>query len=82
MDWLSQRQGILNQNIANADTPDYRPRDLRAGDFERLATGAIGHPSSMPVERTHQAHLDGAPVVRLGVTELSNGSATSSSTSS
>ena len=22
----------------------------------------------MPVERTHQAHLDGAPVVRLGLT--------------
>lgn len=75
MGWLSQRQGILNQNIANADTPDYRPRDLRAGDFERLAAGALGRPSSMPVDRTHDAHLDGAPVVRIGLTGQAHDSA-------
>ncbi|HEX3209545.1 MAG TPA: hypothetical protein VHQ91_09215 [Geminicoccaceae bacterium] len=27
--WLSQREVILGQNLANADTPNYRPRDLR-----------------------------------------------------
>jgi flagellar basal-body rod protein FlgB len=27
--WLSQRQVVIGQNLANADTPDYRPRDLR-----------------------------------------------------
>lgn len=28
MAWLTKRQEVLAQNIANADTPDYRPRDL------------------------------------------------------
>ena len=26
--WLERRQQVLAQNIANADTPGYRPRDL------------------------------------------------------
>ena len=28
MDWLSRRQTVLAQNIANIDTPGYTPRDL------------------------------------------------------
>ena len=28
MSYLDTRQGVLAQNIANADTPEYRPRDL------------------------------------------------------
>ena len=27
--WLENRQRVLAQNIANADTPGYQPRDLR-----------------------------------------------------
>lgn len=33
MRWLTQRQRVLAQNIANADTPGYQSRDLRALDF-------------------------------------------------
>ena len=29
MDWASQRQKVLSQNVANADTPDYREKDLK-----------------------------------------------------
>lgn len=29
MAWLTQRQMVLSQNIANADTPGYKPKDLR-----------------------------------------------------
>ncbi len=36
LDWLSQRQEILSQNIANADTPKYRPHDLRPFNFQDL----------------------------------------------
>ncbi len=36
MDWLGQRQNVLAQNIANADTPDYRPQDMKHGAFEGL----------------------------------------------
>jgi len=33
MSWLTQRQRVLSQNVANANTPDYKAQDLRALDF-------------------------------------------------
>jgi flagellar basal-body rod protein FlgB len=42
MRWLGQREVVLGQNLANADTPGFRPRDLREGDFARLAAGLQG----------------------------------------
>jgi len=33
MDYLDKRQAILSQNIANADTPKYQPKDLTEVDF-------------------------------------------------
>lgn len=66
--WLSQRQAILAQNIANADTPDYRPRDLNAKDFLRLAQGVAGQPTRIAVKKTDQSHLEGRPSARLGLT--------------
>ncbi len=36
MDWLTQRQEVLSQNIANADTPGYKARDLKGLDFKKL----------------------------------------------
>ena len=36
MSWLNERQKVLAQNIANADTPHYVPRDLEPLDFESL----------------------------------------------
>ena len=35
MTWLNQRQDLLSQNVANADTPGYVARDLKALDFEQ-----------------------------------------------
>jgi len=35
MSWLSQRQDLLSQNVANADTPGYSARDLKPVDFEQ-----------------------------------------------
>ena len=34
--WLTQRQEVLSQNVANADTPGYRPNDLKAFDFKGI----------------------------------------------
>jgi flagellar basal-body rod protein FlgB len=34
--WLGQRQDVLARNIANADTPGYRPDDLRPFSFGRM----------------------------------------------
>ena len=33
MKYLDQRQKVISQNIANADTPDYKARDLTNVDF-------------------------------------------------
>lgn len=35
MDWLAQRQRVLAQNIANADTPGYVPKDLKKIDYKQ-----------------------------------------------
>src|SRR3546814_774303 len=35
MSWLTQRQRVLAQNIANADTPGYGAEDLKPIDFTR-----------------------------------------------
>jgi flagellar basal-body rod protein FlgB len=36
MDWLGQRQKVLAQNIANADTPEFVPHDLKPQEFRRM----------------------------------------------
>ena len=37
MTWLNQRQDLLSQNVANADTPGYVARDLKPLEFRRPA---------------------------------------------
>ena len=54
MRWLEQRQGVLSQNMAHADTPGYRPRDL-APFAETLA-----QQSGQSLTRTNARHLPGA----------------------
>ena len=58
--WLSQRQAVLGQNVANADTPGFRPRDLEPLSFPGLlGQGAVAAGTLEP-RRTAAAHL--APV--------------------
>lgn len=53
--WLGQRQAVLGDNVANADTPGYRPHDLAPADFAALL-GGRGDGALQPV-RTAAAHL-------------------------
>lgn len=48
MDWHEERQKIIAQNIANADSSGYRPMDLKAIDFKQLLGGSAS-PLSMSV---------------------------------
>jgi flagellar basal-body rod protein FlgB len=42
MQWHQERQRLLAENVANADTPTYRARDLAPPDFGyALRTAAI-----------------------------------------
>lgn len=36
MDYLNKAQTLTAQNIANADTPDYKPQKLKEFDFSRI----------------------------------------------
>jgi flagellar basal-body rod protein FlgB len=42
MSWHEARQSLLSQNVANADTPNYRARDLKEPVFSQMVQGAAG----------------------------------------
>jgi flagellar basal-body rod protein FlgB len=42
MSWLGERQAVLAQNVANADTPGYAAKDVKAPSFGELVSGAGG----------------------------------------
>jgi flagellar basal-body rod protein FlgB len=54
MSWLSSRQGVLSQNIANADTPKYKPMDLKEVDLRKPDTASQFH---VELTRTHESHI-------------------------
>lgn len=36
LEWLSSRQTVLSKNVANADTPNYKPVDLKEANFQSV----------------------------------------------
>jgi flagellar basal-body rod protein FlgB len=42
MGWLSARQNVLSQNVANVDTPGYTAKDLKPVNFEDILSGSTG----------------------------------------
>ena len=62
MDWLEQRQKVLAENISNADTPHYKPKDLVKQDFKALlehsrATAEIGSQINIRMATTTNGHI-------------------------
>ena len=58
--WLDRRQEVLSRNVANADTPNYRARDLTPFSAHLAASGSGG------MARTSPLHLAGAGGARQG----------------
>ncbi len=56
MGYLDQRQRVLSQNIANADTPGYRPSDLTDVDFGSVLKSVTGDASVRPAT-TDDMHM-------------------------
>ncbi|MDI9408038.1 MAG: flagellar basal body rod protein FlgB [Candidatus Pacebacteria bacterium] len=56
LNYLGERQRVLAQNIANANTPNYQARDMRNGDFAK-ALGRETHSSPVQVAVTNVNHL-------------------------
>jgi flagellar basal-body rod protein FlgB len=54
MSWLGERQSVLAQNIANADTPGYAAKDLKTPDFSAL----VAHGGQrLPMAVTDPGHI-------------------------
>ena len=60
MDWLSARQRVVTQNVANADTPGFVPRDIVDQDFARVLRQAAGPSAAAGLAQTSQGHLASA----------------------
>ncbi len=53
MNWLHQRQDVLSDNVANADTPNYVARDLKPLDFEQALSTTTSGPSLVTTNLRH-----------------------------
>ena len=42
MSYLAERQRVIAENVANADTPGYKPRDMKPFSFESQLGGGQG----------------------------------------
>lgn len=67
--WLTQRHALLAQNVANADTPDYRPRDLREAGFEQLMREAGGGARGLGLATTAATHFVGTSTAATSLDE-------------
>jgi flagellar basal-body rod protein FlgB len=56
MQWHQERQRVLAENVSNADTPNFRPRDLAEPQVSRPSTSV----SAPALVRTDPAHIGGA----------------------
>ena len=55
MKWLSQRQSVLSQNIANSDTPGYTANDLKPQTFQDLVGKSVE--PTVHLAKTSEAHI-------------------------
>ena len=60
MNWLNQRQEVIAQNVANADTPDYPSRDLKAFDFKNVIRQNRPKTQRVVVNLTKPTHIPGS----------------------
>lgn len=58
MAWLDRRQQVLAQNIANADTPNFQPADVKPLDSAK-ALGQSGVGGLLQPVATNPMHLGG-----------------------
>ncbi|MEM7620890.1 MAG: flagellar basal body protein [Pseudomonadota bacterium] len=71
MQWHQARQNILAQNVANANSPRYKPRDLKPLTFgQELRENAL---ESVATQRTHRAHFQETTLEGRGAVPNSQG---------
>ena len=60
LQWSQERQRVLAENVANADTPNFRARDLAPPKFEAPVHAAPATVSRVSLLRTETGHIAGA----------------------
>ena len=56
MQWHQERQRVLSENVANSDTPNFRPRDLIEPKFDKAGATA-GSMGALAMIRTSSSHI-------------------------
>ena len=59
MNWAQERQRLLTENVANADTPNFRPSDLDPPKFDGMGPK---RPTQLALATTDAHHLTGGGV--------------------
>ncbi|HEY7998337.1 MAG TPA: flagellar basal body rod protein FlgB [Pseudolabrys sp.] len=59
LQWSQQRQAVLAENVANADTPSYHSRDLAPLKFQAPVQGAAPPLTTVALTRTENGHIAG-----------------------
>jgi flagellar basal-body rod protein FlgB len=57
LDQLSERQRLIAENIANASTPGYRPRDVDTSGFEAMVAARANASGATHMTRTNARHM-------------------------
>jgi flagellar basal-body rod protein FlgB len=58
MQWYQERQRVLAENVANADTPKFKPSELVEPKFDKSGALAAGAPmGSLAMLRTSASHI-------------------------
>jgi len=66
MQWHQERQRLLAENVANAETPNFRPRDLAPPKFDdRVPTAG----AALTLASTDPSHITGAGLGGTGAFE-------------
>ncbi len=56
MNYLAQRQKVISQNVANADTPNYISNDLVKADFSKLVAKVQKNKMHVSMETSNPMH--------------------------
>lgn len=66
LDVRNDRHKVISGNIANADTPNYIPKEI---PFQKILERSVENPSQIPLRKTHPQHFP-EPVGREWTTEI------------
>ncbi|MBV9259750.1 MAG: flagellar basal body rod protein FlgB [Pseudolabrys sp.] len=59
LEWHQERQRVLAENVANADTANFRPRDLSQPKFEPTQVAMATPATQVALAQTQGGHISG-----------------------